>query len=710
MPQYVEVNGETVEFPDGMTNEQIAAALRGTQPPKAQSDQSTFMGVPVGMITQEVLKSAPARFVKGAVVDPALGIAQLVTGGQNQAINQAVNTVEQATKTDGLDIAGLAGAIVSPANKLALASGAGRLGTGALIGAQQGLIQPVQGADRMSGGDFATTKAGQALIGGVLGGTFDVGIATLQKAAKMTQGLTKEGKDRALQDYLNGLAGPERTAVITALQDARELVTGSRPTAAEALTNIPSASELIALQQKVRTQFGGPKAAFAAREAEQAAAREEAIAKIAGTPEQQRALRMRRDRETGRMREEALKQTDLAGDVVGRLETEISNKAASLISATQQQGKAQTEAAIQQNLANTYTPIPGFPRFPGRYTEMAERVPEYKQTAEAFGDITRQRKREIEFLKLQRDSLEQNGFYPLRAESLASQLDSAIKGTNNDVVKQILSETAAKIRSKADENGIVSSRDMYENIRKELNRDIVAALNRVGKAPMQGGLQKQEAEVAGNIKKFIDSAFDRSSDGLWSKYLDTYKKYSQKIDRMRVGEELGKALNTPLNAESAGAFAAAVENASRTIKRAGTDIPRYERLNQLMSPTEMSTINSVRADLTRKVRADEMGAAAGTAPDVQGKAKLPQFLSATITTFNAALDALQRGNKAEFNGKIAQLMLEPQKMAEFMTTQIPSGKMTELVRGMTAGMDDRTRKAFINAFTVPSAAGLFGEQ
>lgn len=701
MPQYVEVNGETVEFPDGMTNEQIAAALRGTQPPKAQSDQSTFMGVPVGMITQEILKSAPARFVKGAVVDPALGIAQLVTGGQNQAINQAVNTVEQATKTEGLDIAGLAGAIVSPANKLALASGAGRLGTGALIGAQQGLIQPVQGADKMSGGDFATTKAGQALIGGVLGGTFDIGIATLQKAAKMTQGLTKEGKDRALQDYLNGLAGPERTAVITALQDARELVTGSRPTAAEALTNIPSASELIALQQKVRTQFGGPKAAFAAREAEQAAAREEAIAKIAGTPEQQRALRMRRDRETGRMREEALKQTDMAGDVVGRLEREISDRFNSIAAAEQTAGMV-GEAARRQ-AATAAQGRPG-------WLSAGDVAAEAQQRSGAYKDVAAQKRAEAKMKMLQRESLEQNGFYPLRAEDLASQLDSAMKGTSNDVVKQILSETAAKIRSKADENGIVSSRDMYENIRKELNRDIVAALNRVGKAPMQGGLQKQEAEVAGNIKKFIDSAFDRSSDGLWSKYLDTYKKYSQKIDRMRVGEELGKALNTPLNAESAGAFAAAVENASRTIKRAGTDIPRYDRLNQLMSPTEMSTINSVRADLTRKVRADEMGAAAGTAPDVQGKAKLPQFLSATITTFNAALDALQRGNKAEFNGKIAQLMLEPQKMAEFMTTQIPSGKMTELVRGMTAGMDDRTRKAFINAFTVPSAAALFGEQ
>ena len=33
MPQYIEVNGETVEFPDGMSDAQIAAALKGQKTP-----------------------------------------------------------------------------------------------------------------------------------------------------------------------------------------------------------------------------------------------------------------------------------------------------------------------------------------------------------------------------------------------------------------------------------------------------------------------------------------------------------------------------------------------------------------------------------------------------------------------------------------------------------------------------------------------------
>lgn len=662
------------------------------------------------IITEELLRSMPARLLRGAFVDPALGAAQLVTGGQVPAINRAIDVVSQATQPEGMDIAGLAGAVLSPFNRLVAGFQGRPVATATAVGAQQGLLQPVERAGEMAGGDFATTKALQAAVGGILGGSFEIGVKAIDKLAVATRGLTGKGKERAVQEYLNQLAGPERDAVIKALQDSKELVTGSRPTAAEALADIPSAAELIALQQKVKGQFEGPLSAFAIREAEQQAAREKAITQIAGTPEQRKALLTRRDRETARMREDALKQTDIAGDIIGKLEREISQKAASLTSALQQKGKAETEAAVQQTLANTFTPVPGFPRFPGRYTEMAERVPEYKETGAAFGDIVSQRKREIEFLKLQKESLEQNGFYPLRAQDLIDRMESAAKGTTNDVVKQILRDTADKIRSKADANGIVSSRDMYENVRKELNRDIVAALSKVGKAPLQGGLQKQEAEVAGNIKKFIDASFDKSSDGLWSKYLDTYASYSRKVDRMRVGQELADSLKTTLNAENAGNFVSAVDNAVRTITRAGTDIPRYQRLNQIMSPAEMSTINSVRADLLRRAKAAERAKGAGEAPQVQDEAKAPGLLLRSVTVMNEALDALQRGNKAEFNRKITTLMLNPVEMAEFMTKEIPPAKMNELVKAMVAGMDDPTRRAFRSAFVVPSIAQTVGEQ
>lgn len=653
------------------------------------------------IIAEELLKSMPTRLFRGAFIDPALGAAQLVTGGQVPAINRAIDVVSQATQPEGMDIAGLAGAVLSPFNRLVAGFQGRPVATATAVGAQQGLLQPVERAGEMAGGDFATTKALQAAVGGILGGSFEIGVKAIDKLALATRGLTGKGKERAVQEYLNQLAGPERDAVIKALQDSKELVTGSRPTAAEALADIPSAAELIALQQKVKGQFEGPLSAFAIREAEQQAAREKAITQIAGTPEQRKALLTRRDRETARMREDALKQTDIAGDIIGKLEREISDKFNSIAAAEQTAGAVNLAATRQAATAATGRP---------GWLTAGDVAAEAKQASTAYKDVAAQRRAEVQLKQLQKESLEQNGFYPLRAQDLIDRMESAAKGTTNDVVKQILRDTADKIRSKADANGIVSSRDMYENVRKELNRDIVAALSKVGKAPLQGGLQKQEAEVAGNIKKFIDAAFDKSSDGLWSKYLDTYASYSRKVDRMRVGQELADSLKTTLNAENAGNFVSAVDNAVRTITRAGTDIPRYQRLNQLMSPAEMSTINSVRADLLRRAKAAERAKGAGEAPQVQDEAKAPGLLLRSVTVMNEALDALQRGNKAEFNRKITTLMLNPVEMAEFMTKEIPPAKMNELVKAMVAGMDDPTRRAFRSAFVVPSIAQTVGEQ
>lgn len=628
------------------------------------------------LFRKELLTSAPARFVRGSVVDPALGLAQLVTGGQNQAINQAVDVVARETKPEGTDVAGFMGAVLSPVNKLAFAArGAGmgqRAAAAAGTGAAQGAIQPVQGADK----GFAETKATQVAIGAALGPAFEGLLGLSNKVYQTGRGIvTQAGKQQAMQDYLNSLAGPEREQVIRHLQDARELVSGSRPTAAEALSDVPTAAELIALQKKLSGEKGGPMSSFAAREAEQAQARLDAINKIAGTPEQRTAIAARRDRETGRMREEALSQTDVAGTVVGKLEREISDRFNSIAAAEQTAG--------MKTLAGD---VPG---------------------ARAYKDVAAQRRAEAQLKMMQRESLEQNGFFPLRADDLASQLEAASRGTQNDMAKEIFTNFAERIRSKADANGILSSRDVYENIRKDLNRQIQAFLEKDGKTPFQGGLPEQAAKAAGNIKKFIDSAFDRSSDGLWSQYLTSYSKYSQKIDRMRIGEELSTRLNTPLNAESAGNFARAVENAAQTVKRAGTDIPRYQRLEQVMTPTEMSTINSVLADLRRKTRAEQM-TGGGALPEVGEKGKIPQFLSATATLFNAAIDRLQRGNKDEFNKKMSELMLDPPKLAEFMTTAIPKGRVNEVVSAMTKGMDERTRSAFIQSFAVKPVTGAIG--
>lgn len=704
MPKYT-INGVTFNSDQLLTTQDLEALAAQTTPQapaqaqQSQAESANRWDRPMSQIIQEeALKSMPARLIRGAVVEPVLGAAQLATGGQSETINRAVDVVAQATKPEGFDVAGTVGMVVSPLNKLLSIAKGGRLMQAAGTGALQGAVSTVEGATE---GDYALQKGLQVGLGTVFGPAAEGLVALSAKVYKVGSGLTQRGRQQALQEYLNGLAGPERQSVITALQDAKELVTGSRPTAAEALSDIPSAAELIALQQKTASQLGGPKGAFATREAQQAQARLDAINKIAGTPEQQSIVKARRDKETGRLRETALQQTDVSGSIIGRLEKDISDKFNSVAAAEQTAGMTGLASRTKQAVA-----AEGKPGF----LTAGDIAEEARKTSMAYKDIAAQKRSEAQMKMFQKDSLEQNGFFPLRADDLVARLEAASRGTQNDMAKEIFSEFAARIRAKADENGILSSRDVYENIRKDLNRNIIAYLDKSGKKPMQGGLSEQEAKAAGSIKKFIDTAFDKSSDGLWSKYLDSYSKYSQKIDRMRVGEELASKLRTSLDEETAGVFANAVDNAAQTIKRAGTDIPRYQRLNQLLTPTEVSTVNSVRADLERKARAAALAKQSGAAPEVQEKARIPQFLSATATIFNNTLDALQRGNKAEFNRRITELMLDPPKLAEFMTTQIPKAKIQEVTSALTAGMDDRTRRAFFQAFSVRPLTELIGDQ
>jgi hypothetical protein len=745
MPVY-QYEGKHYSLPDGLSNEQAIAKIEGflgkasspkeapKQPQKDTvaydpKDDSPFMDTvkDVGH-TMFGAGSPIARFVKGSVVDPLLSVNQILanTGlfGNDikQGANQLVNSYEQATEDDraargstGFDPIQLAGNVISPMNKVtgALTAPAAAVkgilpaavraaGTGAVLAS----TQPVRTNEQ--GTDYAEKKLTQMATGAVLGPVTEVGVKVLGKVAGIIKGLTPTGRQEAMQKYLNGLSGDDRTRVIEALRDAKEHVTGSRPTAAEALSDVPSAVELLKLQQELSKKTGVA-GKFVTRTEEQQAARVRALQGIAGTDAERAALAAERNSVTGVMREDALNQADEAGPIFTKLEQEIHQKFASKVNALQDAGKTATTAAEQTNLANTYTPVPGFPRFPGRYTHMAERAGEFDDTAKVFTEVAKQRQNEIDLRKFQLKSLEDNGFFPLRANDLVSKLDAAIKGTVSDESKLVLEGVKKKILEKADENGILNSRDLYENVRKTINQDIAVYLGQ-GERFASGGIPQQAAKAGENVKKFIDAALDKSSDGLWSKYLSQYADYSARLNRMEIGDYLAKRLQTPLDKERAGVFATAVENAAGTIKKA-TGIPRYDSLGKVLSPEEVSTVNNVLADLSRKSKSEELAKKVGQLSDglPDPTSGTPDFLSRTVTLAKAAVRSLQQGNQKAFNEKLSQLMLEPSEMAKFMTTAIPKSRLGAFTEVMMKNMDEPTRAAFIQAFTVPAVAQEVGK-
>jgi hypothetical protein len=320
-----------------------------------------------------------------------------------------------------------------------------------------------------------------------------------------------------MKKYIDNLAGEDKTKVINALQDAKELVSGSRPTAAEALSDIPSAVELLAAQKKLAGQTGQV-GKFAERSAEQQAARVRALEQVSGTEAERAALATERGTVTGQMRETALNQANIAGPVATKLEKEIADGFNNLAAAEQTTGMV--GQAAKKQMATALEGKPGWLTAGDISEDAAKRAEAYARKAQTL-------RKDVQLKQYQLDSLEQNGFFPLRASDIVDSIDSAIKGTVSDDSKKVLQGVKEKILSKADENGILNSRDLYENVRKTLNQDIATYLGQAERYA-QGGIPEQAAKTAGNVKKFIDSALNKSSEGLWGKYLDSYVDYSNK--------------------------------------------------------------------------------------------------------------------------------------------------------------------------------------
>jgi len=715
MPVY-QYEGQHYDLPDGLTNEQAIAKIETHLGKSTNPTQQTTSQTPVAQQapgTMELMFGAGspiARTIKGAVIDPALAVnqilAQVFPESVKKAATQNVANVEQAVQqgrerigSTGFDPYQLLGNVVSPVNKLVgvtqapvmagkgmLSSAMGSAGTGALLGATQPVIATQD--------QFAEKKLEQMGTGALLGPLIEGGVNAVSSLTGLLKNLTPTGRQEYMQKQLNELAGPERTRVIESLKDAKELVTGSKPTAAQALSDIPSAVELIAAEKKLSTQ---PKvvAKFADLAAEQQAARVRALQNVSGTEADRLAMATERTDVTSPMREMALQQSNVAGPIYTRLEKEIADKFNSIAAAEQTAGMTGLASTTKQGIAEAGQP---------GWLSAGDIASQAEKQAGLYKELAGNLRKDVQLKQFQIKSLEQNGFFPLRASDITDQLDSAIKGTVSDQSKAVLQGIRDKIISKADENGMLNSRDVYENIRKPSNQDIAKWLG-LSDQYASAGIPAQAAKALGNAKKFIDASLNKSSEGLWSKYLTSYTDYSNKLNRMEIGDYLVNKLQSPMGKEEAGAFASAVENATATIKKS-TGMPRFEKLSDVLTAPEMGAVNNVLADLKRSSKADELAKKIGSAElgGANVAKEIPALLSRTISITRSAIEHLQRGNASAYNQQMAELMMNPGALAQFMTAGVPKGRLNDFVSSMMKVMDEPTRTAFIQSFTVPAMA------
>jgi hypothetical protein len=199
MPQYIEVGKDIIEFPDNMSDEQIAAVLKGqtAAPETGKQKYSGFlMGLkdPLSGGAQLLEQALPKSLVdkintlnnelaKYGVVSPvgAGGVTEQVA--QEQKAYQAQRQAEG--EGENIDWSRIAGNVLSPAN-LAVGGVAGGLATAplrqaAVVGAAQGALMPTDTSQ-----DFAEEKARQTALGatgGVLGGAVVKGVGKVLNPA-----------------------------------------------------------------------------------------------------------------------------------------------------------------------------------------------------------------------------------------------------------------------------------------------------------------------------------------------------------------------------------------------------------------------------------------------------------------------------------------------------------------------------------------------
>lgn len=680
------------------------ARLRVQEPQMSEEERQRLLSMPYaevvqgteGIPSQEPLQLGPGArtavgLVKGAFVDPLEAVAQIVGGeagrrgvAEREASYQARR--QQLGET-GIEGARLVGNILSPianipaigaAQRIAQATTlGGRVAGGAAAGVAGSILQPVTEAPE-DVADFAAAKVEQLGIGAVLGGLIQGGFEGVKGGAKflvdLSKPMTTNGRNDLIRNYIDNLSGNDKQKFIAALNRADEFVPGSRPTTAEALADIPEAVNIMAAQARVaRTPEGAP--AFARREAEQQAARLAELRTVGGTEADLAAAQAARTAATAPLREEALMQANIAGELAPRLEADVAAREASRIAALQTQGQFQTIAAQQAAAAERFGPT-GLPRLSSRYSNNIERAAEAIDAAVDTGNIVAQRAAERDFKALQLQSLADEGFYPLKVTDIVANIDKirvAPGQRSSDVVQKTFDSLRQKLTDPeyVKPNGIIDSRDLY-TIRKEIGNDIrrFAEDAKNWDSKLTAGLEK-------NIKTYIDNSIEKAGGVRWKEYLDNYTTYSQKINQMEIGQFLERKLNSPMDVERAGSFAQAVREAASTIKRA-SGVSRFERLEEVLTPKQEASVNAVLADLQRSSTAAKLAERARIASIEAGEAELPQLLNRTAAITNALLRALKSNALPQMNREMARLFADPKAMAAFMSS-MPKSRVKDFI-------------------------------
>jgi len=242
---------------------------------------------------------------------------------------------------------------------------------------------------------------------------------------------------------------------------------------------------------------------------------------------------------------------------------------------------------------------------------------------------------------------------------------------------------------------------------RDLDRLQKALRDYVKENPQGLGIEQRNA-ILGSRAELLNWIDNQSA--AYKAAREGYAAASGPINRMAVGREIQNALTNPLTGEAsrATAFAAAAENAPRTIKRA-TGESRFSYLSDVLNPDEIKIVQDVARDLRRAENAREM-IAAGKHADIPDLSKAAteagevfgprlSLLNRTTTLANWIVSKLERKLNPEIAERIARDLMDPQATAFQLDRALRQEANRAKVRARVQAPFDATAAALRNPAT-----------
>lgn len=146
------------------------------------------------------------------------------------------------------------------------------------------------------------------------------------------------------------------------------------------------------------------------------------------------------------------------------------------------------------------------------------------------------------------------------------------------------------------------------------------------------------------------------------------------LNRLQVGAELDAKLNRPTGKESPTSYLTAVDDSVKTVKDA-TGF-RGSSVDKILTPDQLSSVNSVVAELLNKAQNEKLGGLGGPAAQRElatslAPTNIPSMLDRGVMITRAIFDRLQGKAGSAALDLLAEKMKNPAEMARLMQSATP---------------------------------------